>query len=369
MRRFLAIAAALLAVAVATSPAHAWQEVTDVRFIDRGRPQDLLLALDRQAEYLSRNPNAVAKVGPLRLTHAKLLEGVRALSKLVIESYEDPSFSDKVRAQFRVFRTSNPQKSGKAHFTAYYDPIINISLQRTPRFSEPIYRLPPEYVQGPSGCHRNLQQGRAPCHTRYEIEIGHALEGRGLEIAWTDDPVELHFLHIQGSGLARLPDGTFKILNFGGHNGFKFESATRLMMNDGLLSGHYIQAKDYMRTHLDVARKYLARNPRFIFFKLEDGVTRGAAAIPLTSGRSIATDPNQYASGTLGFIRYEAPLVNQAGDVTSTISTSRFVAVCDTGSAIVGPGRADLYVGAGPQAERLAGATNTFGELYILVPR
>ena len=191
MRRFLAIAVALLAVAVATSPAHAWQEVTDVRFIDRGRPQDLLLALDRQAEYLSRNPNAVAKVGPLRLTHAKLLEGVRALSKLVIESYEDPSFSDKVRAQFRVFRTSNPQKSGKAHFTAYYDPIINISLQRTPRFSEPIYRLPPEYVQGPSGCHRNLQQGRAPCHTRYEIEIGHALEGRGLEIAWTDDPVEL----------------------------------------------------------------------------------------------------------------------------------------------------------------------------------
>ncbi|MBZ0271252.1 MltA domain-containing protein, partial [bacterium] len=207
-----------------------------------------------------------------------------------------------------------------------------------------------------------------PYFTRAQIEDG-ALAGRGLEIAWVKDYVGLHFLHIQGSGTLRFPDGSTASVHVAGTNGYDFQSPGRMLIRAGLSSGAYEDVQRVLRADIPRARRYLTQNPRFIFFRMDDKPTSGSAGVPLTPGRTIATDKRVYEAGAIGYVRYDAPRLASDGTLAGYASTSRFVLDQDTGNAIVGPGRADLYIGAGPLAEKLAGATNTHGELYFLIPR
>lgn len=370
MTKVLCAIVVLVALATAgVAPARAWEEVAGLRFEERGDTRGLLLALDRQASYLSGSSGKTVRVGGMRVSHRELLRGVRTLQKLVMEYGHDPSFSDRVNAAFHVYRTSHPTRAGKAHFTAYYDPQLDASPTRSGPYQYPLYARPSDLVEKGGRVWRSVGGATVPYYTRQEIEAGGALAGRGLEIAWVRDYVDLHYLHIQGSGRLNYPDGTFKTVHVSGTNGYAFQSAAKLMMDAGLVSGAYLETKAWMRANLERAMPYFLRNSRFIFFRLSDAPPSGSAGVPITPGRTIATDKSIYAAGALGFIRYSAPVVDASGAVTGSVMTSRFVTDNDTGSAIIGPGRADLYVGGGHQAEVLAGATNTFGELYFLIPR
>ncbi len=368
-RRLVAIALGALFVAALALPAWAWEEVAGLRFEERGDLRGLLLALDRQAAHLAKSPGTAVRIGNSRVTHRQLLHGVRTLQRLVME-YPDPNaLSDQVNAHFRVYRTSHPERAGKAHFTAYYDSVLDASPVRAGAFQYPLYARPGDLTEKNGRSWRKVGEALVPYYTRREIEEGGALAGRGLEIAWVADYVELHYLHIQGSGRLHFPDGSVKTAHFSGTNGYPFQSAAKHMIDAGLASGGYLAIKAWMREHLDVAMPFFWRNSRFIFFRLSDDEPTGSAGIPLTPGRTIATDKSIYPAGAIGFVRYSAPVMDDAGKVTSTVMTSRFVTDNDTGAAIVGPGRADLYVGTGARAEALAGATNTFGEMYFLIPR
>lgn len=227
--------------------------------------------------------------------------------------------------------------------TAYYEPELPASAAPDGRFVHPIYGRPP-------GAPRSWP-------TRGEIDAG-ALTGLGLEIAWTDDPVSLMFLQIQGSGRLRFPDGRVVGAHFAGTNERPFTSIGRVLMDEGLLDLHQASADGIRRALSELPegrrRELVARNERYVFFALGEGAVKGSLGVPLTPGRSIAADPRLVPPGSLAYL------------VTPTYR--RFVVVQDTGAAIKGA-RADLFLGAGADAGRVAGRTKERGRLYVLNPR
>ena len=367
MMRFSAIV--IIAASCLAAPAFAWEEVSGLRFEDKGEARDLLVALDRQRAYINAmSGGATLRIGGARISKEQLLSGIHKMTGIVLNHYDKADFSDQVNAAFRVYRTSSPKKARKAHFTAYFDPVLEASTVRTDRFRFPIYKRPADLIESGGKAYRKSGGKKILYYTRAKIEGG-ALTGRGLEAAWVDDYVELHFLHIQGSGYLRFADGSMATLHVSGTNGYGFKSAVRMIQRKGLCSGAYMESKLYLKNHPDIAAAYLPQNPRYIFFKTSDEPPSGIGGIPLTPGRTIATDKPRYPVGAIAYIRYNAPVVDENGKVMLTKSTSRFVVDSDTGNAIRGAGRADLYMGTGPKAELLAGAVNTYGEMYYLIPR
>lgn len=240
----------------------------------------------------------------------------------------------------RVFETRRVARH--VLLTAYYEPELAASLTPDARFRHPLYGRPP---------------GSTPLPARGAIDAG-ALAGRGLEIAWTDDPVSLLFLQIQGSGRLRFTDGRVIGAHFAGTNDRPYTSVGRVLVDAGLLEPTAASADGIRRVLASLPEKrrraLLARNERYVFFSLGDGAVRGSLGVPLTPGRSIAADPRVIPPGALAYL--------------TTPSYRRFVVVQDAGAAIQGA-RADLFLGAGRDAEVTAGRTKERGRLYLLTPR
>jgi membrane-bound lytic murein transglycosylase A len=183
-----------------------------------------------------------------------------------------------------------------------------------------------------------------------------ALDGRGLEIAWADDPLALFLLQVQGSGRLRFPDRVQPV-RFAGTNGRPYRALGAEMIAHGLLGKDEADIPGIRRVFAtlpeDRQLALLATNPRYGFFQPADGDPVGSLGVPLTPGRSIAADPALLPPGSLALL------------VTPRVT--RFVVVQDTGAAIVGP-HVDLFVGAGPEAEAFAGSARDRGTLYLLAP-
>jgi membrane-bound lytic murein transglycosylase A len=211
-----------------------------------------------------------------------------------------------------------------------------------------------------------------PYFSRSQIEGEKALEGRGLEIAWLKDPLDVAFLHIQGSGRVKLSDGNDFLVHYQASNGRPFQSIGRYMIKKGLLprEGMSMQAiRKYLTEHPEVREEVLNQNPSYIFFRHVENGPWGSLGVLLTPGRSVALDPKFFPKGALGFISSQKPLVNDQGEITGWVKFSRFVAHQDSGGAIKGAGRADIFWGSGPYAEVAAGHLQHEGELYILIKK
>jgi membrane-bound lytic murein transglycosylase len=257
----------------------------------------------------------------------------------ILESTDDPGA--RLAAVDRVFETRRVAR--RVLLTAYYEPELPARLSPDARFQHPLYGPP--------------HQSAGALPTRGEIDAG-ALAGRGLELAWTDDPVSLLFLQIQGSGRLRLDDGRVVGAHFAGTNERPYTSVGRVLIDEGLLEPSAASADGIRRVLASLPderrRALLARNERYVFFALGDGAVRGSLGVPLTAGRSIAADPTLAPPGSLAYL--------------DTPGFRRFVVVQDKGAAIQGA-RADLFLGAGTDAERTAGRTKERGRLYVLTPR
>jgi peptidoglycan lytic transglycosylase A len=238
-----------------------------------------------------------------------------------------------------------------ALFTGYFEPELDGSSVRTSRFRFPVYRMPPEVT----GLWR----------TRREIEESAVLEGRGLEIAWVDDSVELFFLQIQGSGRIRLPDGTVIRVGYGGRNGHEYRSVGQELVRRGVYQPHQVSAQviqNWVRRNPDLGRELLYTNPSYVFFRTvstrnpEDGPL-GAMNRSITTMRTIAVDPDFTPLGAPVWIEKdgETPL-------------RRLMIAQDTGSAIQGPQRADVFFGTGDAAGLEAGRIRDPGRMIVLLP-
>ena len=255
---------------------------------------------------------------------------------------------------------------GRAFMTGYYEPEIEGSRTPQPGYV-PIYRLPPDLVRctkpdGTTGRGRIDPTGTCVLYfTRAEIEDG-ALAGKGLELAWAKDPVDLFFLEIQGSGRIRFDDGTVMRVGYVGQNGRDYVAIGRLLRDRGILppGGANMQAiKDWIRANPDQGRELMRENLSYVFFKELTGPgPLGALNVPVTPRVTVAADPNYVPLG--------APVyVNKA----DRAEVDGLWVAQDTGGAIKGPNRFDTFWGAGPDAVAIAGGMSANGEVLILVPK
>jgi len=243
-----------------------------------------------------------------------------------------------IQRSFRVVRIADP-----VLVTAYYEPELAARRTAEGAFQYPIYRQP---------------DGAQPMPTRAAIDAG-ALAGRRLELAWTDDPVRLFALHVQGSGRLRLADGKIMRVGYAGTNGRPYGSITPALRARGLLPDGSATWPEIRAALAKLPREeqlaVLETNERYTFFRpTHDADPVGSLGVTLTPGRSIAVDPHIVAPGTIAYLE--------------TATVRRFVVAQDTGVAIRGP-RADLFLGPGPDAEARAGTMREHGVLYVLSPR
>jgi len=284
------------------------------------------------------------------------------------------------------FRPIRIDKIGDAQgfLTGYYEPIIEGSRVPTGDFTAPLYRRPPNLVVsgrrklGDAFPSKGVKVGRrvgrrkiVPYYDRGEIEDG-ALDGWHVEICWLHDPVDVLFAQIQGSARVRLEDGTILRVNYDSHNGWPYTPIGRVLIDRNLIPKDEMSMQSiraWMQANPDAAKNVRRQNKSYVFFRITDLATEdeaiGAGGAPLVPGRSIAVDHALHVYGTPFFISADLPIANDKGGT----KFRRLMIAQDTGSAIVGPARADIYFGAGDEAARMAGRIKNAGDFYMLLPR
>ena len=272
---------------------------------------------------------------------------------------------------------------GEGLVTGYYEPVVAGSRFPSPEFSVPIYRRPRDlvadgYKQGSTAFpnkggrigRRTENNDLVPYHDRGAIEAG-ALDGQKLEICWIKDPLDLVAIQIEGSARVILEDGTPLRISYDSHNGYSYSSIERVLAERNLIARKDLskeRIRAWTAAHPEEAAKARATNRAYMFFRVtgltNDGEPVGAQGVPLTPGRSIAVD-RVHEYGTPFFIEGNLPIE----DAKPAAPVGRLTIAQDTGSAIVGPARADLYLGAGDEAGRIAGRIKHRGRFSMLVPR
>ena len=271
----------------------------------------------------------------------------RALCKLAKDGPSPRQF-------FELFFRPVLMEDGKDPlFTGYFEPELDGDLYPSARFQYPIYAMPPEAEE------------IRPWLTRREILDGDVMRDRGLEIAWVDDPVELFFLQIQGSGRIRLPDGSYLRVGYRGANGHDYRSVGVELVRRGVYEPHQVSAdviKNWVRRNPEDGRELLYHNPSYVFFREVSRVPAdkgplGAMNRSITAMRSVAVDPAYVPLGAPVWLEKDGkePL-------------RRLMIAQDTGSAIKGTQRADVFFGTGDKAGRAAGRLRDPGRMLVLMP-
>jgi membrane-bound lytic murein transglycosylase A len=249
------------------------------------------------------------------------------------------------------FIALDPGAGNHALVTGYYEPELKGSRVQDAAHPYPLYRLPPNPTE----------------FDRAEIDGG-ALRGQGRELLWVNDRVEAFFLHVQGSGRVRLESGEVVRVGFAGTNEREYASIGKAMVDAGIMTKEEASLQTiraYLNAHPDEIDSWLHRNPRYVFFKEAPADPSvgpiGAFSVPLTPGRSIAVDP--------AFVSLGLPVWLDTTEPRTNAPLRRLVVAQDKGSAIKGPGRIDLFWGAGHEAEAMAGPMRQQGTYWVIVPR
>jgi peptidoglycan lytic transglycosylase A len=300
----------------------------------------------------------------------------RAAGKLGVEEARD--FFEQSFLPLRIAKVDDPM----GFLTGYYEPIVAGSRFPTPEYTVPMYRRPADAAMAGA---RKRKGGMAnkgkvvrrvgkkwvPYFERAEIEDG-ALDGRHLEICWLKDPIDAFFIHIQGSARVQLEDGVVLRLHYEAHNGHRYLPVGKVLIDRGEVAKEDMsmdRIRQWMLVSPDGGRELRRMNKSYIFFRVtglkdhEEAI--GAQGVPLTAGRSIAIDRHLHLYGTLFWIDADLPIASEMPDT----KFRRLMVGQDTGSAIVGPARADIYFGAGDEAGRIGGRIKHPGRFVMLVPR
>jgi len=353
-------------------------------FRDDMNSDSLILAVRKNIEYLDRlGPETIFHYGPHDFTRNQVRESQEAFLDLLAKGLDPDHLSREIRKKFRVYRTTGRVGDRRILFTGYYEPIYEGSLAPDEVFRYPLYRPPDDLIKIDLSLFSEKFKGEniivrvegkkvQPYYSRYQIEVERVLEGKELEIVWLKNPLDVTFLHVQGSGRLRLPDGKDLLVHYQASNGLPYRSIGRYMIERGFLKREdmSMQAiRRYLTKNPEVLDEVLNHNPSYVFFQQVENGPLGSLGVLLTPGRSVALDSKIFPRGALGFIVCQKPSVNDQGDIIGWTQFSRFVVNQDSGGAIKGAGRADIFWGSGPYAELTAGHLQHEGDLYILIKK
>jgi membrane-bound lytic murein transglycosylase A len=342
----------------------------------------LRMAVQYSIAYLQKiPPEQIVGEQPRVFTAGEILASLQEFDRLLDDWSCRPCFAREIERRFEFVPSSMDSATTEVLFTGYYQPVIDGSLVRTEKFRYPIYGRPTDLIiaeQVTVKPQMSVEKiiGRAegedfvPYYNRREIDQESRLEGRGLEIAWVADPIELFFLHIQGSGIIRLPDGTQLSVGYAGRNGWPYRSIGRLLIDSGKLTKDEMsmqRLRRYLRENPQEQNEIFNFNPSYIFFRMNAAGPMGSLEVPVTAERSLATDSRLFPKGALVLVSTEIPVVSGAGELTGWRAVRRYMLNQDTGGAIRGPQRADIYFGADETAASMAGYMNRPGRIFFPV--
>jgi membrane-bound lytic murein transglycosylase A len=344
---------------------------------DEDGQADALPAFLRSCGRLARQPDA-RPVGPKGLggTVADWRPACDALAQ--IPDGDHGAARSAIEALFVPFQardTSHEHDPDVGLLTGYYESELNGASFPGGPYQVPIYAKPRDLVTVSLGRFRadlegqrivgRVEDGRLlPYFTRQEIDDG-ALGMGDAELLWSDDPVDVFFLHIQGSGRVRMPDGSFRRIGFAASNGLDFTAIGRALLAEGKIPRNQASMQGiraWLRDNPAEAAEMMQRNARYIFFRWIEGEGPiGAQGVPLTPGRSLAVDPK--------FLPFGAPLYLDTTWPGGNKPLRRLVVAQDMGSAIKGPLRGDFFWGSGEAALKYAGGMKQKARFYLLLPK
>ncbi len=351
-------------------------------FADDMAYDGLIGGIEQSLSYLERLPaGASFQFGEDRYSAAHLIKSLRHFSRIVQRKPSMTHLKEAIAADYRVYRSVGSNGRGRILYTGYYEPFLPGRLCPSEEFSVPVYALPEDLttidlslfspdLEGRKIIGRYTDRKVVPYDDNEQIAFRKTLIDRAKVLAWVRDPVDLFFLQIQGSGKLFVDGYGPMNVHYHGTNGRPYRSIGRLLIEEGEIprSRMSMQAiRDFLHRHPEEVQRVLAHNPSYVFFKIEKEGPLGNINVPLTPGRSLALDTRIFPKAAPGFIETQMPLVDGDGVIQRWTTLRRFVLHQDTGGAIRGPGRADLFWGSGPYAAIAAGHTQHEGRLYLFV--
>jgi membrane-bound lytic murein transglycosylase A len=328
----------------------------------------ILPALDRSIEWTKKASSA--RFFPIAgIDHDRALASLEHFREILTTATSAEDFDARLGQDFQVYKSAGwDGRGGGVLFTGYCTPILDGSTQRSEIFKYPLYGLPPDLAKDKDGgiLGRKAADGSiSPYPDRKTIDGGGLLANQGLELAWLKDPFDAYIAQVQGSAVIRLAEGGELRLGYAGNNGHEYTSVRNELTRDGKLTekeANLATMREWAQAHPREATEYMGRNERYVFFTPIQGNPRGSLNVEVTAERSLATDKALFPRGAVTFVDTHVT----AGRSHGGRPMSKFMLDQDTGGAIRTAGRADIYLGIGQAAERLAGSTKVEGQLYYL---
>ncbi len=339
-------------------------------------------AINQSLVYLSRLPDDRRfRFGAADYSKNLMVRSLALLRDFAATRPDQVRLQQFLRQHYQLYRSIGRPPDGDVLFTGYFEPLYAGSLNPSSVYNIPVYGIPEDLVSvnlslfSPEWAGQRIV-GRLeghqllPYHTRAKIIHENVLQTKAPIIAWLRDPVDLYFLQVQGSGSIKTPAGQKVRILYAAQNGHPSELVGRHLIRENKVPPEEMsmqRIRRYFREHPEDTERMLNQDPSFVFFRIGETGPLGNLGVEVTPGRSIATDRHLFPPGALAYITSQKPLVSGDRTIAQWTPLKRFVLNQDTGGAIKGPGRADLFWGSGAYAETAAGHLQHTGSLYFLI--
>lgn len=346
---------------------------------DQSKYKNLLLAIDSNLKWLNRKKNdSIFNYGNISFNTSDYI----CTTNYFLDELKEKNSLDVnlVKKYFEIYKVKN-KENYNVLYTGYYIPYATASNEKTNKFNVPVYKTPSDLVsvhledfypdlKGKVIRGRINKNRLLPYWTREEIMEKKKLRNKDLEIAWVSNKTDLFFIEIQGSGLLTFSDGSKKYIHYDQQNGREYKPIGSLLVKEGSLTKENVSMqaiKKWLKENPKEEQRILNFNKSYVFFNLENDGPFGNINVKLISERSIAADQRYFPAGSLMLLDFPYPESTSAKDNNNKFSQLAFVH--DTGGAIKGPNRIDVFWGEGELAGEIAGKTKQNGEIYLLAPK
>jgi membrane-bound lytic murein transglycosylase A len=364
----------------------AFRETTPPALSDDLGLQDLGEAITADIQALQTSPDKVMKFGPRSITRRAYADALASLLRVLSSNTSESDKLGYIRDNFIFMEFYGGDRWGEILLTSYFEPLLLGSKTRAKNFTYPLYGRPADLVTIPlASFSERFKDERAlkarvdgtqviPYYSRQEIDGKQKLANRGLELAWVD-PIDAFFLHIQGSGTVKFEHGEEVYMTYADKNGHRYEPVGKFMRD--IISPKKItmqRIEHALRSMNDHERdSYLFKNPSYVFFNRSEKRAITSLGVPATPGRTIAVDPRYAPKGALALLTFQKPTFgtqySPGDDPVSYNNVSRLVLDQDSGGAITGTNRVDLFWGRGDNAKQYAGVIQDTARIVYLLPK